>query len=142
MIRQTSNHHETIRKIENREMSMSTLEMFSPDIAREYGRKMLEIETRGNGDQMNALERVAREVGMKPRALRRLINGETMPTLTVFGRLRAGYLNLCERRIKRLQHDLEVEKGRFGSDPFADIDGRISALADEVRRAKEATKRG
>lgn len=121
---------------------MSTLEMFSPDIAREYGRKMLEIETRGNGDQLNALERVAREVGMKPRALRRLINGETMPTLTVFGRLRAGYLNLCERRIKRLQHDLEVEKGRFGSDAFADIDGRISALAEEVRRAKEATKRG
>ncbi|WP_313610765.1 hypothetical protein, partial [Rhizobium sp.] len=142
MHRQTSNHDKTIRQTENREISMSTLEMFSPELARDYGRRMLEMESRGNGDQLNALERIGREVGLKPRAVRRLINGETQPTLSVFARLRAGYLNLCERQINRLQHDVAVEKARFGDAAFAGLDHEIQALAEKVHRAKEATKRG
>lgn len=96
--RQTWNHETTISETENRANVMSTVDMFSPDIAAQYGRKMVEIESRGNGDQMNALERVGRECGLKARALRRIINGETTPTLPVFLRMRAGYLNICTGR--------------------------------------------
>lgn len=115
---------------------MSTVDMFSSDIAAQYGRKAVEIESRGNGDQMNALERVGRDCGLKARALRRIINGETTPTLPVFLKLRAAYLNLCERQIRRLQAEIETEKMRFGDAAFADLDHKISALAEEVQQAK------
>lgn len=121
---------------------MSTLEMFSPDLARDYGRKMLEMESRGNGDQLNALDRIGRLVGMKPRAVRRLINGETQPTLSVFARMRSGYLDLCERQINRLQHEVAVEKARFGDAAFADLDHEISALAHKVQQAKQGKPNG
>lgn len=115
---------------------MSTVDMFSPDIAAHYGRKAVEIESRGNGDQMNALERVGRECGLKARALRRVINGETVPTLPVFLNIRAAYLNICERQVKRLEHELETERRRFGDAAFADLDREISNLAEKVRQAK------
>lgn len=119
---------------------MSSVDMFSPDIAAEYGRRMVELESRGNGDQLNALERVGREVGLKARALRRIINGETTPSLAVFGRMRAGYLNLCERHIEKLRQSVEAEKARYGDAPFEDIDRKILALADEVGQAKKRGK--
>ena len=142
MIRQTSTQKPTIRNAENREISMSTLEMFSPELARDYGRKMLEMESRGNGDQLNALERIGRVVGLKPRAVRRILNGETQPTLSVFARLRSGYLDLCEKQINRLQHEVATEKARFGDAAFAGLDHEIQALADRIHRAKEGQPHG
>ncbi len=142
MIRQTSTQKPTIRNAENREISMSTLEMFSPELARDYGRKMLEMESRGNGDQLNALERIGRVVGLKPRAVRRILNGETQPTLSVFARLRSGYLDLCEKQINRLQHEVATEKARFGDAAFAGLDHEIQALADKIHRAKEGQPHG
>lgn len=136
MIRQTSNHETTNSKIENRAKVMSTVDMFSSDIAAHYGRKAVEIESRGNGDQLNALERVGRECGLKARALRRIINGETTPTFPVFLRLRAAYLNICERQISKLQIEIQTEKKRFGDAAFADLDREISDLAEKVRTAK------
>lgn len=119
---------------------MSTVEMFSPGVAAKYGRKMVEMESRGNGDQLNALERVGREVGLKARALRRIINGETSPSLAVFGRMRAGYLNLCERQIEKLKQEVEADKARYGDDHFMDIDNQVAALAEKLRAAKEKAK--
>lgn len=116
---------------------MSTLGAFSPDITAAYARKMVELESRGNGDQMNAIDRVARKCGMGQRALRRLINGETRdPGLTVFGRVRAAYLDLCERHIQRLQADIETDMRIHGDAAFADLDREIQSLAEKVRRAK------
>ena len=136
MIRQTWNHETTSSETENRANVMSTVDMFSPDIAAQYGRRAVEIESRGNGDQLNALERVGRECGLKARALRRIINGETTPTFPVFLKLRAAYLNICERQINRLQSEIETEKMRFGDAAFADLDREISNLAEKVRKAK------
>jgi hypothetical protein len=138
VIRQTSNHEETISKTENRATVMSTVEMFSPDIAAQYGRKMVEIESRGNGDQMSALERVGRECGLGARALRRIINGETIPTLPVFIRMRAGYLNICERQIRKLEMLIETEKARFGHEPLEGIGAEVQALAAKIEAAKRA----
>jgi hypothetical protein len=140
MIRHTSNHEETQTKSVNRAKVMSTVEMFSPGVAAKYGRKMVEMESRGNGDQLNALERVGREVGLKARALRRIINGETSPSLAVFGRMRAGYLNLCERQIEKLKQEVEADKARYGDDHFMDIDNQVAALAEKLRAAKEKAK--
>jgi hypothetical protein len=98
---------------------------------------MVELESRGNGDQLNALERVARNCGMGSRALRRLINGETKdPSISVFGRVRAAYLDLCERQIAKLKHEVEVDMARYGDAAFADLGEEIQALAAKVRQAK------
>lgn len=110
--------------------------MFSEDIAAQYGRLAVEIESRGNGDQMNALERVGRECGLKARALRRIINGETVPTLPVFLKIRAAYLNVCDRQIRKLQEAVEIDKVRYGDAAFADLGNEIQSLAEKVRQAK------
>lgn len=115
---------------------MSATNMFSTDIAAQYGRRAVEMESRGNGDQMNALERVGRECGLKARALRRIINGETTPTLPTFLSIRAAYLSICERQLRKLEHEIETEKMRFGDAAYADLDREISNLAEKVRQAK------
>lgn len=140
MHRQIDDHQKTNRKFENRDFVMSTVDFLPHDIASHYGRKAVEIESRGNGDQLNALERVGRECGLKARALRRIINGETTPTVPVFLRIRAAYLAVCERQIRRLEHEIEVEKARFGDAAFADLDSEISSLAQKVRAAKEGMR--
>lgn len=136
MTRQTSNHPTTISENENRAKVMSSLE-FSNDLTASYARRMVELESRGNGDQLNALERVARHCGMGSRALRRLINGETKdPSISVFGRVRSAYLDLCERQISRLKHEVEIDKARYGDAAFADLGREIQTLAEKVRQAK------
>ncbi|MBD9372795.1 hypothetical protein IB238_09200 [Rhizobium sp. ARZ01] len=121
---------------------MSTADAFSPDITAAYARKMVERESRGNGDQMNALDRVGRRCGMTARSLRRLINGETKdPGLSVFSRVRAAYLDYCARQIAELQHEIEVEKARIGvDDTFADLAAEAEVLAAKVERAKRGVK--
>lgn len=115
---------------------MSTVDFLPHDMAAQYGRKAVEIESRGNGDQLNAIERVGRECGLKARALRRIINGETTPTFPTFLRIRAAYLAVCERQIRKLEIELETEKRKFGDAAFADLDREISNLAEKLQAAK------
>lgn len=127
----------TIRKSENKANTMSSVPPFSPDLAAVYARKMVERESRGNGDQMNALERVGRRCGMTARSLRRLLNGETRdPGIAVFGRIRAAYLDLCARQIAALQHELEIEKARNADASLEDIGREVEALMDKVQAAR------
>lgn len=136
MIRKTSNQ---FLANDNREAkAMSAVDAFTPDLAAAYARKMVERESRGNGDQMNAMERVGRECGLTSRSLRRLINGETKdPSMTLFGRVRAAYLRLCERDIAKLKNEIAADKARFGDAAFEDLANEVSALAEKLRAAKE-----
>lgn len=128
----------TIRKFKNKAKTMSSVDAFNSDLAAAYARKMVERESRGNGDQMNALERVGRRCGMTSRALRRLINGETNdPGIKVFGRLRAAYLDFCARQIAELQLEIEVEKARFGGDNFEDLGAQADVLAQKIEAARQ-----
>jgi transcriptional regulator with XRE-family HTH domain len=127
----------TITKSGNKAKTMSSVDALHPDLAEKYARKMVERESRGNGDQMNALERVGRRCGMTARSLRRLLNGETRdPGIAVFGRIRAAYLDLCARQIAELQHEIEIEKARIGDASFEDLDREVEVLAEKVRQAK------
>ncbi|MGB3814013.1 MAG: hypothetical protein WA950_12380 [Shinella sp.] len=121
---------------------MSTVDAFTPEMTAAYARKMVERESRGNGDQLNALERVGRRCGMTARSLRRLINGETKdPGVSVFSRVRSAYLDFCARQIAELQHEIEVEKARIGGDDtFADLAAEAEVLAAKVERARKGTQ--
>lgn len=125
-----------------RENAMFVVDAFAPDTAARYARKMVERESRGNGDQLNALERVGRRCGMTSRSLRRLINGETKdPGLSVFSRVRAAYLDYCARQIAELQLEIEIEKARTGlDDTFADLAAEAELLAAKIEKAKRGVK--
>lgn len=118
---------------------MSTVDAFTPEMTAAYARKMVERESRGNGDQLNALERVGRRCGMTARSLRRLINGETKdPGVSVFARVRSASLDFCAKQIAELQHEIEVEKARIGGDDtFADLAAEAEVLAAKVERARK-----
>lgn len=119
---------------------MSSVSAFTPDLAAAYAKKMIERESRGNGDQLNAMDRVGRECGMSSRALRRLVNGETKdPGITLFGRIREAYLRLCEREIAKLKIEIATDKARYGDASFEDLADEVQALAEKVRQAKERT---
>ena len=121
---------------------MSSVDAFTPEMTAAYARKMVERESRGNGDQFNALDRVGRRCGMTARSLRRLINGETKdPGVSVFARVRAAYLDFCARQIAELQHEIEVEKARIGGDEtFADLAAEAEVLAAKVEKAKRGVR--
>lgn len=117
---------------------MSAVDAFGPNVAGKYVREMVEIESRGHGDQMNALDRIGRQCGVSPRALRRLLSGETKdPSFSVVARLHSAYVKLCERQIARLDHQLHEAKARFGDAPFEGIEAKVAALGEELRREKE-----
>lgn len=134
--------NQSVLTFENKAKAMRTIDAFSPEIAAVYARKMVERESRGNGDQMNALERVGRKCGLTARHLRRIVNGETKdPGITVFGRIRAAYLDLCARQIAELQHEIEIEKARFSDDNLADLEAEAQALAARIEQARKRKER-
>lgn len=134
--RHVSNHQKTISKGENKDHVMSIDCTLYEGIAADYGRKAVGILSRGSGDQTNALESVGKKCGLKARSLRRIINGETTPSFPVFLKIRAAYLSICESQIRKLEHEIEIEKKRFGDAAFADLDREISSLAEKVKQAK------
>lgn len=138
MIWKTSDHFLANDNSKGKAKAMSTVNAISPDLAASYARKMLERETRGNGDQMGALERVGRKCGLSARALRRLLSGETKdPGITVFGRIRMAYLKYCESQISELAHEIAADKARYGDDAFEDLGAEVQALAEKIKAAKE-----
>ncbi|MBD8556326.1 hypothetical protein IFT84_17600 [Rhizobium sp. CFBP 8762] len=118
--------------------SMHSIDAFSPELTAAYARKMVERESRGNGDQLNALERVGRRCGLTSRSLRRLINGEVKdPGVSVFAKVRMAYLEYCARQIAELKHEIEADKARFGNAAvLKDFDHEVEALESKLRAAK------
>ena len=108
----------------------------------EYARKSVEMEARRHGDQMNAIDTVARRMGMGARAVRRMMNGERKtftPALIV--RLRQAYLETLQRQLAKLQIEIETEIAVSG-DAHADLgilQAEASALAGKIEAAKGKT---
>ncbi|MGX5719896.1 hypothetical protein [Shinella zoogloeoides] len=109
--------------------------------ARRYARLMVERESRGNGDQINALERVARRCHMSARALRRLIIGETKdPSIRVFAAVRAAYLDGLARQIAELQSELAVETAKSANFDISSIQRELEALTERVEAVRKGTQ--
>jgi hypothetical protein len=138
MIWKTSDRFLANDNSSRKEKAMSAVTAISPDLAAAYARKMIERETRGNGDQMNAMERVGHRCGLSARALRRLLSGETKdPGVSVFARIRTAYLRYCETQIAELALEIAADKARYGDEPFEDLGAEVQALAEKIKAAKE-----
>ena len=55
-------------------------------------------------------------------------------------RLRGAYLDLCERQVSKLQHEIAIEKATTDAD-LADLETRARVLANEIAAKKAALGR-
>ena len=107
-----------------------------------YVRRMVEMESRGNGDECNALERVARRIGIGSRVARRIKNGERKTVdVSLFAKMRTAYLELCESQIRKLENEIATERAKHGEDHdlenFADA---VLALRHQLQAKKEQAR--
>jgi hypothetical protein len=60
--------------------------------------------------------------------------------VSVFAKLRAGYIALCERQVAKLQHQIAVEKATDDDDDLRDLEAAAAALAAKVKAKKAALR--
>lgn len=124
-----------------RKSQQSVSEMSSAQIAAGYVRRMVEEETRGWGDQKNALDRVCRRNGLPFGTMENLRTGRVKSVEAgLMARIRGAYLDLCQRQVARLQHTIAVEKAKHEDDDLADLAADAAALAARIQAKKEALK--
>lgn len=114
------------------------LEAMSAETAALYARKMVDLEATASGDVPGAIDRLARRYGVSRWTLDRLRKGRTKTVeVGLFGRLRAAYLAEVERQIKKLEHELAIERAMGGDDDAVE---RAEAAARELSKALEEKK--
>lgn len=117
---------------------MSVVDAFSPDRASGYAKKLFEMRVKGWGDAPDAIKECARWSNMSPRSFERLMKGEFKdPGMSIFGRVRAAYLEYCRQQVEKLQHEIHVEMKRSGDEPFEDLAAEASALAAKIEAARQ-----
>lgn len=115
--------------------------MSSSDVAGDYVRRMIEHETRGWGDQHNALSRLEARYGLPFWSLRNLKSGRAKTVEAgLFARIMAAYIDLCERQVTKLQHEISIEKAMNEDDTLQDLDREAAALAARIAAKKEARR--
>lgn len=117
--------------------SVETVNKMSCVLAGEYLDKMIEREAESSNRE-TAIATIARRYGLTKAQILHLRGGRAKDVrLSVFMKIRAAYLDHCERLMARLVHEIETEKLRFGSDHFQGLDAEAEALAEKIRKAKE-----
>ena len=124
------------REIQYRKHEMSTAE-----VAQGYVRRMVEKESRGWGDQSNALIRIEQKYGLPRWSMDHLRTGRAKTVEAgLFNRIRGAYLDLCERQVLKLRHEIAVEKALNEDDTLEDLEREASQLAARIL-AKKARMR-
>ena len=124
-----------------RKTQHSERQVSSADAAADYVRRMVEKETRGWGDQSGALARICRNCGIPFWTLNNLRTGRAKTVEAgLLARIKGAYLDLCERQVERLQHEIAVEKAKNEDDDLADFERAAAALAARIQAKKEGLK--
>lgn len=107
------------------------------DYAR-YIHGFVETQTRDPDQLEFAFDQFEKRYGIGRWTLEHLRKGRAKTCdVGVFARLKAAYLDLCERQISKLQHQIAIEKAT-GDDTNSDIAAELEALAAKVRAKKVA----
>jgi hypothetical protein len=124
-----------------RETQRLEQEMSSVETAGMYVRRMVESETRGWGDQGNALSRLEARYGLPFWSLDNLRSGRAKTVEAgLFARIKAAYLDLCERQVVKLQHEIAIEKAINEDDSLEDLESEARRLAALIETKKAAIK--
>lgn len=112
----------------------------SAAVATRYVRRLAELETRGFGDDDNALRRLEAKFGLSYWTLRYLKQGRSTKIDTdAFQRIRDAYLAYCSSQISALQHELRTERELEPDADLESLEAEAQALALKIKEAK--TKR-
>lgn len=112
-------------------------EMSSVDAATGYVRRMVEAEAKGWGDQDNALSRLEARYGLPFWTLNHIRTGRAKTVEAgLFARIRGAYLDLCERQVVKLQHEIAVEKALKDDVSIQDLEREAAALAARIAEKK------
>ena len=113
----------------------------STAVASEYVRRMVARESRGPGDTDGAMQRLEARYGIGFWQLSHLRGGRAKSIeVTLFARIKAAYLDYCERQVRALEHEIAVEKAMHEDDSIADLEREAAALAARIATKKAAMK--
>ena len=124
------------RDFQYQEREVSTVETASA-----YVKRMVERETKGWGDQENALTRLEARYGLPFWSLDHLRTGRAKSVEAgLFQRIRAAYLDLCERQVAKLQHEIAIEKAIQGDDSMEDLAREAETLLARIAEKRNALR--
>lgn len=105
------------------------------EAASNYASRLLEMEQRGS-DIESALDRLEQRYGLSPNQIMHLRNRRAKSCdVSLFARLRLAYVDLCQRQVTRLQHQIAIEKAT-GDDSLEDLEAEARALATKIAAKK------
>jgi len=109
------------------------------DAASDYARRIhsfVEHDVRDPDQLELAFDSFERRYGIGRWTLEHLRKGRAKTCdVGIFARLRAAYLDLCERQVSKLQHQIAVEKAT-SDDDLADLEAETAALAAKIQAKK------
>ena len=112
----------------------------STEIAVEQINRMMRFNSKGWGDQTNALRTIARRHGLSFHALDHLRRGRATSILAdLRDAIRTAYLDECERQLVKLQHELATERAKGNiDDDLRDLERQAEGLGARLaeRRAR------
>jgi hypothetical protein len=109
------------------------------EAASNYAASLLEHEQRGS-DIESALRRLEQRYGLSPNQIMHLRNRRAKSCdVSLFARLRLAYIDLCERQVTKLQHQIAVEKAT-GDETLMDLEREAAALAQKIAARKAAIR--
>jgi hypothetical protein len=86
-------------------------------------------------------EQIERRYGIGRWTLEHLRKGRAKGCdVSVFARLRAAYLDLCERQVSKLQQQIAFEKATNHDDDLASLEAEAAALAAKIAAKKARLK--
>jgi nucleotidyltransferase/DNA polymerase involved in DNA repair len=99
-----------------------------------------QVPTRDPDEIDWAFERFERMWGVGRWTLEHLRKGRAKTCdVTIFARLRAAYLGLCEQQLGKLQHQIAQLKAT-GDDDLTDLEGEARRLAEKIEAKKAAAQ--
>ncbi len=109
----------------------------SVDAATDMVRTMVQRESRGPGDLDNAMNRIEQRYGIPFWSMWHLRKGKAKTVeASLLARIRAAYLDMCQRQAASLLHEIELEAAA-GDDLDRDIATELEALVAKIK-AKRA----
>lgn len=115
--------------------------MSSAEVASGFVRRMVETETRGWGDQDNALSRLEARYGLPFWSLQNLRMGRAKTVeASLFNRIKAAFVDHCGKQAARLLHEAQIAKAVNPDVDVAAIEDQIRALASKLEAAKSQAR--
>lgn len=119
--------------------TMKQVHPMTVEAASEYASRLLEYEQRGS-DTESALYRLEQRYGLTPNQIMHLRSRRAKSCdVGLFARLRAAYLDLCQRQVTKLQHEIAITKAT-GDDALEDLEAEALRLASKIAARKAAIR--